>query len=174
MPNLPNAIAMHRYLSNVLVSHIVQVSHIIQIFPTPTLAVYLVERPYVFTARLKNLVHNATRMRLILDARSRHHTQRRSPPHTLLQLLCNTPLIPREKLPRKPTLSTQRTRAHLQTRLMSQIVVLDLELQVVPRMHHLVRHGVLLMPSIPKLVRAQQDPMVQTEPPTLLVRAHAA
>ena len=55
---------------------------------------------------------------------------------------------------------------------MPQIIRLNLPLQVVPRMHHLMRHGILLMPSVPELVRAQQDSVVQTEASRLFARAH--
>jgi hypothetical protein len=147
--------------------------YIVHVFPIPSLPVYLIKRPNVFTARLEHLIDDSTRMRLILDARSRHHTQRRSPSHTPLQLLRNTPLIPRKKLPCKPTLSTQRTRPNLQTRLVSQIIILDLKLEMIPRMHHLMRHGILLMSSVPKLIRTKQYAVIETEPPTLLVCAHA-
>lgn len=43
---------------------------------------------------------------------------------------------------------------------------------MIPCMHHLMRHCVLLMPSVPELVGAKQDPVIQTEAPRLLVRAH--
>lgn len=92
----------------------------------------------------------------------------------MLQLLRNPPLIARKELPHKPTLARQRRRPNLQTSLMSQILILDFKLEMVPRMHHLMCHGIFLMPSIPKLIRTQQDPMIQTEPTALLVGAHSA
>lgn len=91
----------------------------------------------------------------------------------MLQLLGNPPLIPRKELSREPTLPTQRRRPNLQARLMPQIIRLHLPFQMIPRMHHLMRHSILLMPPISKLIRAQQDPMVEAEPAGLLVRAHA-
>ena len=62
--------------------------------------------------------------------------------------------------------------AHLQTGLVPHVVGFHLPLQVVPRVHHLVRHGVLLVPAVAELVRAQQDPVVDAEAPALLTRAH--
>lgn len=39
-------------------------------------------------------------------------------------------------------------------------------------MHHLMRHGILLMPPIPELIRAQQNAVVDMKAAALLARAH--
>lgn len=57
---------------------------------------------------------------------------------------------------------------------MPQIVLVHLPLQMVPGMHHLMRHCILLVSPIPELVRAQQDAMIDVEPSALLARAHPA
>ena len=136
------------------------------------LPINLVKRPGIFKARLKHLIHDLACMHLVPHTWSRHHAQRRPSPHTMLQLLRHAPLILREKLPGKPTLAAQRTRPDLQTRLMSQVIVLDFKLEMVPRVNHFMRHSIFLMPSIPELIRTQQYPMIQAKPPALLIRAH--
>ena len=45
---------------------------------------------------------------------------------------------------------------------------------MVPRVNHLVRHGVFLMSAIAELVGAEEDAMVEGETARLLIRAHAA
>ena len=55
---------------------------------------------------------------------------------------------------------------------MFQIPILYLELQMIPRMHHLVRQCILQMAPVPELIRTQHDAMVYMEPATLLRRAH--
>jgi len=57
---------------------------------------------------------------------------------------------------------------------MLEVVVFNLPLQMVPRMHHLMRHGILLVSPIPKLVRTQQYPVIEVEPPALLVCTQSA
>jgi hypothetical protein len=137
------------------------------------LPVYFIKRPGVFEAAQKHLIYNVACMRLILDARTSHHTQGRSSPDTLLQLLRYAPLILCEEFPRKPTLAAQGTGPNLQTGLVSEILVLHLELEMVPRMHHFMCHGVFLVAAVAKLVGAQQDAVVQAEAAALLVGAHA-
>ena len=57
---------------------------------------------------------------------------------------------------------------------MPEIVVLNLPLQMVPGVHHLVGHGVLLVSAVPELVGAEQDAVVDVEAAALLGAAHAA
>lgn len=56
---------------------------------------------------------------------------------------------------------------------MPQIIIVHLELQVIPSMHHLMRHGILLVATIPELVRTQHDAMIDMKASTLLRCAHA-
>ena len=50
---------------------------------------------------------------------------------------------------------------------MPQIIRIQLEAQMIIGMHHLMRHGILHMPPIPKLVRTQQNPILGIKPSTL-------
>lgn len=140
-------------------------------FNVQILSVDLVERSRVVEAALPHLVDDLLRMCLVFDLRSCLHGQLGASAHTSLELFRDAPLIPCEELACETTLSAQSACAdlqmlvsticcpvampYLQTSLMSQIVRLDFPLQMVPRMHHLMRHGIFLMPSVPELVRAQ-------------------
>ena len=124
----------------------------------------LVKRPRVIEAAVPNLIHHLVRMLLVLTPRSRSHTQRRSPPYALLQLLCDPPLPSCEELPSPPTLAAKRTRANLRTRRVPQVVHgVHLEAQVVVGVHHLVRQRVLHVSAVAHLVGADQDAVLGIE-----------
>ena len=72
----------------------------------PYLLVYLIKRPGIIETAVPHLIHHPRRMHLILTARPVGHTQRRPPPHALLQLLGEVPLAPRKELPSPSTLPT--------------------------------------------------------------------
>jgi hypothetical protein len=135
----------------------------------------LIKRPRVIEATVPNLIHHLIRMLLIPTPRPRSHAQSRPPPHALLQLLCDPPLPPSEKLPPPPTLPTQRTRANLRTSRMPQIMHgIHLEPQVVVGVHHLVRQRVLHVAAVAHVVCADQDAVVRVEAAALFGGALAA
>jgi len=161
-----NSVAMPSCKSSYL--HTYHTPHILVLLP-----INLIEWPRVPKTALPNLIYHLARMRLILNPRPRHQTQCRASPHAMLQLLHDAPLIPCEELSGKATLAAQRTRANLQASLVPQILRVNLELQMIPRMHHFMRHGILLVPAIAEFVGAQQNPVVQAEAARLLIRTHS-
>lgn len=138
------------------------------------LSVYFIKRSCILETTFPDFIDDSAGMFLILDPGSRHHTQCRSPSHTVLQLLCNAPLVLGEELAHESAFAAQGAGTDFQASLVAQIVCLHLELQVVPSMHHFVGHGVFLMPSVSELVRTQQDSMIETEASALLVGTHTA
>lgn len=134
-----------------------------------------IKRPGVVETTIPHLVHNLLRMLRIPTPRPGSHAQRRSPPHTLLQLLRNTPLSSCEELSSPSTLSRERARANLRASRMPQIMhSVHLKPQVIISMHHLMRQRILQMSAIPHLVRADQNAVLRIKAAALLVVAFAA
>jgi len=156
------------------------------------LPVDLVKWSCIIKAALPHLVDHLGRLFLVLTARPLLYRQSRPSPHALLQLLRDAPLSPGEELPTKPALTRQRRSTNLHTisiptpshyteltdlsaSCMPQIVrVIILEPQIIPRVHHLMRHRILHMPSIPKLIRTDQYPIFRVKAAALLGRAPPA
>ena len=136
----------------------------IQISKPPS-PINLIKRPRIKKATLPNLIHHPHRLHIIPTTRPRRHTQRRPPPHTLLHLLRQFPLVAREKLPRPPALPAQRARSDLHARRVPQVERLELEAHVVVGVHHLVRECIFQVPAVPQLVRADEDAVVLIKPP---------
>lgn len=107
-----------------------------------TSLINLIKRPRIPKTAPPNLIHNPHSLHIIPTTLPRRHTQRRPPSHTLLQLLRNIPLSPREELPCKSTLPTQHTRSNLHTRRMSQIFRVHFKSQMIIRVHHFMREGI--------------------------------
>lgn len=105
----------------------------------------------------------------------RRHTQCRSPPHTLLQLLRHPPLTACEELPPPAALARQRRGADLGASGVPQVMHgVHLESQVVVRVHHLVRQRVFHVAPVAHLVGADQDAVIRIKATALLVVAFLA
>lgn len=143
--------------------------HILPPLPNlPALLVNLIKRPRIVKTTIPNLIHHHLRLLFIPTPGPSSNTQRRPPPHALLQLLRDAPLAAREKLPPPPALPRQRARANLRARRVPQVVHgVHLEAQVVVGMHHLVRQRVLHVPAVAHLVRADEDAVLGVEAASL-------
>jgi hypothetical protein len=71
------------------------------------LLVDLVEWPRIRKTRVPNFVDNLHGLNIVLARWSSHHRFDCSCPYTILVLLCDRPIIPREELPRPSTLAAQ-------------------------------------------------------------------
>lgn len=128
-----------------------------------------IERSGIVETAVPNLVHNLIRMRRISTPWPRRHTQRGSPPHTLLHLLCDTPLASCEKLPAPTTLATERTCADLRASRMPQIMHrVHLKPQVIVSVHHLMRDRILGVSPVAHLVCADENAVLGIEAAGLL------
>lgn len=121
-----------------------------------TSLVDLIKRPRIIEATVPDLIHHPHCLHIILTRRPIRHTDRRSSPHTLLQLLRDAKLRSSKELPPKPTLPAQCARPNLHTRGMSQVQGIDLEPHVIVRMHHLVRQRIFQVSAIAELVCAKK------------------
>jgi len=63
----------------------------------PASFINLIKRPRIRKAAIPHLVHHLGGMHIIFNPRPRHQAQRRPPPHTVLQLLCDSPLVSGEE-----------------------------------------------------------------------------
>ena len=71
----------------------------------PTSFINLIKRPSIRKAAIPHFIHHLSGMHIILNPRPRHQAQRRPPPHTVLQLLCDPPLVSGEELAGEATLA---------------------------------------------------------------------
>lgn len=124
---------------------------------------------------IPDLIHNLLRMLRIPTPGPRSNAQRCSPPHALLQLLCNSPLPSGEKLPPPTTLSRERACTNFRASSVSQVVHrIHLKSQMVVSVHHLVRKRVFHMSAVAHLIRADQNAVVRIKATALLVVAFFA